>query len=415
MRHQGEKLTILARKALYDDLAQSQLDSQFLNKLSTKPPVSEGNTVLNHFIVTASHKNTLRLFEEHFAIRNLKLTHDLQAGISGLLLEGPSGIGKSEMVIEYLRTSGFQDGYTADSMRDTTHRYYRLTPTHLAEMERVILKAYHEGAVVIIDELNTLPLEKMLNSLLSEGTDLQGDLPRKKGFFVVATQNPTFFKGRQILSGAFLNRFHRVVLPPYPREELIEILIEKGQKGETAKALVDKFERDVQQAKEDYQIPPTPRELLKVANEFLEQPDCHEIQEKIDDRTKIIGHDQIADSNERAKITEKINLAANSYLYWMSKHATGTRGITRFSHWYHGESGRKRAGELLEAANDSNQDLQSIKKILAKAFRASSDHKHSLSRYLLSEFGGQKISSLENKTDEEFANLKRRFDITLSR
>jgi MoxR-like ATPase len=270
-KNQGKALEVLAREALYDDLAQSQLDSQFLNELSTAPSIEE-NITLNNFIVTTSRKNTLRLFEEHLAIRDLKLTCNLQAGVSGLLLEGPSGIGKSDMVIEYLRAKGFQDGYTADPIRSTTQRYYRLTPTHLAEMERVILKAYHEGAVVIIDELNTLPLEKILNSLLSEGIDSNG----KKGFFVVATQNPTSFEGRQILSNAFLNRFHKVILPSYPRKELIEILMRKGLKAETAKVLVDKFKKDVQEAKEHHQIPPTPGELFKVANEFVDEHDRHE-------------------------------------------------------------------------------------------------------------------------------------------
>jgi hypothetical protein len=152
---------------------------------------------------------------------------------------------------------------------------------HPAEMEKVILKACHEGAVVIIDELNSLPLEKMLNSLLSEGIDSQDN--SKKGFFVVATQNPASFEGRQILSGAFFNRFHKVVLPSYPREELIEIVMKKGLKTEAAEALADKFEKDIQESKKNHKAPPSPRELFKAANEFVEAHDCHEIQQEVPD------------------------------------------------------------------------------------------------------------------------------------
>jgi hypothetical protein len=112
-------------------------------------------------------------------------------------------------------------------------------------------------------------------------------------------------------------------------------------------------------------------------------------------------------------IREKIKLAVVTYLEWMKIYAIGTRGVTRFSHWYHGESGRKRASELLAITKDVNQDLRGIQEALAKAFRASSIHKHSLSRYLLAEFG-QGISSVQNLTDKEFANLKNSFDITLA-
>jgi Ran GTPase-activating protein (RanGAP) involved in mRNA processing and transport len=126
-----------------------------------------------------------------------------------------------------------------------------------------------------------------------------------------------------------------------------------------------------------------------------------------------IGFDSdhtIAGSDEKALIRQKINRAligdGDTYLNWMRQHAKGIRGITRFSHWYHGESGAKRARELLNIANDDNQDVESIKEALAKAIKASSIHKHSLSRYLIAEFIGQEISSLQELPDKEFTHMK---------
>jgi Ran GTPase-activating protein (RanGAP) involved in mRNA processing and transport len=121
------------------------------------------------------------------------------------------------------------------------------------------------------------------------------------------------------------------------------------------------------------------------------------------------GH-TIADSDAKALIRQKINRAligdGDTYLNWMRQHAKGIRGITRFSHWYHGKSGTKRARALLDIANDDNQDIESIKKALAKVIKASSAHKHSLSRYLIAEFIGHEISTLQELPDKKFAEMK---------
>jgi ankyrin repeat protein len=76
---------------------------------------------------------------------------------------------------------------------------------------------------------------------------------------------------------------------------------------------------------------------------------------------KIMGHDQIAASIEtaiRQQIAEKIKQAANSYLNRKCKNATGTRGITRSSHWYRVESGAESACESSDTVNDNYQDLK---------------------------------------------------------
>jgi MoxR-like ATPase len=218
--------------------------------------------------VTESRKNTLRLLDDHFAIRESKINHKITAGISSFLLEGPSGIGKSEMAIEYLHAQNYQNGFEADSEIDSTHRYYHITPTNPVVMEEILVKAFHEGAVVIIDEFNTLPLEKILNSLMSEGTDPQGQKAKKEGFFVVATQNPISFAGRKALSDPMDKRVHKIELPTYPDHELIEILHKKGLGETKAIDLVDDYNIQRKKASYSHELP-TPRDLFNYAGKII--------------------------------------------------------------------------------------------------------------------------------------------------
>lgn len=95
----------------------------------------------------------------------------------------------------------------------------------------------------------------------------------------------------------------------------------------------------------------------------------------------------------------------DSYLGWMSKHATGTRGITRFSHWFHGASGIERARRLLEIANDSTATYSEILDQLKSTFHQSSYHKHSLSRYLLAQFT-ETPQLVMGASDDKFRGMK---------
>jgi 2-polyprenyl-6-methoxyphenol hydroxylase-like FAD-dependent oxidoreductase len=96
----------------------------------------------------------------------------------------------------------------------------------------------------------------------------------------------------------------------------------------------------------------------------------------------------------------------NSYLGWMGRKATGTRGITRFSHWFHGDSGVERARNLLEIANNPEATYEEILSHLQSTFEDSSYHKHSLSRYLVAQFNRQNFANVKSMDDNDFDEIK---------
>jgi hypothetical protein len=65
------------------------------------------------------------------------------------------------------------------------------------------------------------------------------------------------------------------------------------------------------------------------------------------------------------KTIKAIRQAIEGYLNWMERHAQGTRGLTRFSHWYHGDSGVRRAHALLAIVlQNLGCDAKSTKNLL---------------------------------------------------
>jgi MoxR-like ATPase len=123
--------------------------------------------------------------------------------------------------------------------------------------------------MVLVEEFNTQVHEQLLNALLS-GYDLDGNPPKKPGFCLIGTQNPTTFHGRQPLSMALDNRLMFLALNHYSLNELIEILIEKFQfPQEDAKALTQEY-----MSARDYALaqglfpPPNPRNLMKKSEEI---------------------------------------------------------------------------------------------------------------------------------------------------
>ena len=81
----------------------------------------------------------------------------------------------------------------------------------------------------------------------------------------------------------------------------------------------------------------------------------------------------------------KDNPQNDSYLNWMNTNAKGTRGFSRFSHWHHGTSGKRRAIELFDAVNCEEYNYENIFGILnalSNVFHYSSHTDHSLRAYL---------------------------------
>jgi hypothetical protein len=212
------------------------------------------------FFTTKKRVNPIRILNNLFAMRDTKLKSNEAMAVNGLLLEGDPGIGKSLMAIEYLKSQGFQDGNLSPH---TDKLYYHLTPTDPIKMRETLEKAFHAGAVVIIDEINTMSLESILNPLLS-GVDSKGAEATKPGFFVIGTQNPISFDKRQVFSTALLNRFKKLDLKNYEKEDL-ETIVNKiqGNPSKDSEKLVDDYLAAREYAKQHNKSPePTPRDLF---------------------------------------------------------------------------------------------------------------------------------------------------------
>lgn len=197
------------------------------------------------FILTESRKIPLRNLDQQLQLRQLNIDHPelkLKGGAAGMLFEGPAGIGKTKMVTEFLTTSGYQNPedpfYRADQ---SNHVFYHIIPSMDPEkVQSLLVKAFHSGAIVVIDEFSSFNLEKILNRLMS-GVDMEGNAAEKQGFFVVATQNPITYKGRQALSPAMENRFVKISLPEYTTDELMQIAAKKGLSVYLATQLVEDY------------------------------------------------------------------------------------------------------------------------------------------------------------------------------
>jgi len=184
------------------------------------------------FCVTASRQPIITALHDFLAWRNIRrsgpieLASTLTGGVSGLLLEGPSGIGKTELVLWFLNTQGYQalSGDKTYTKAEIDRGYY-LIPMSLGEEERRILwhKAAAEGAFVVTDEINTGPLmQDLLITLFAknaESTPID-----QSGLFLIAMQNPPTFPGRVTASQTLSHRWLTMDVPRYEESEIKTII-----------------------------------------------------------------------------------------------------------------------------------------------------------------------------------------------
>jgi len=236
---------------------------------------------LQDFYVTSSRIDPLNILHTFLSLRESRqnkthFRHESQrsGGLGGVILESAPGQGKSEMVIALLRTRG----YTTD---DLQKRYYHLPASMSStKKEELLLIAFNQGAVVVIDEINCFPInEKLLNALLM-GTTPEGQKAAYPGFMIIGTQNPITLAGRNNFSTAIYRRLLKIELPNYSRDEMLEIIAHQGILPENASDLVSAHE-SIQESK------PAFREVLSIAKIYQKLLDSAIKTAKIGDVTAI--------------------------------------------------------------------------------------------------------------------------------
>ncbi len=192
-----------------------------------------------------------------------------------MVLTGEPGIGKSEMVIAILRQHGYKEAHfrlilkaqTSDTDLGNKIFYRMPVSLPLSVKQALLLKAFNEGTVVVVDELNSSPMmERWFNDLLMGKNPLNGNPPLHPGFMLIGTQNPANKAGRRRASTAFARRIIQETVPSYPHQEMCEILIKQGLNQKVAKQLVRTYEDNREYAKHQHLEPePTFRDLLAAA------------------------------------------------------------------------------------------------------------------------------------------------------
>ncbi len=233
-------------------------------------------------------------------------------GLGGIVIEGAPGIGKSELVTHSLVAHGYQEEKDYKNPSLLEKPFYRISASLSPnEKEALLLKAFHEGAIVVIDEINSSPmLERLLNNLLM-GKTPDNQRPRKPGFLVIGTQNPVTMAGRRAASAALQRRLMAVELPEYSNNEMKVILIQKGVNALDADIMVNAYEKNRTHAIQHHLIPiPTFRDLMRVAENELKALDKPVVQKTT---SPILQQQQREASNDAAHQAELALILARLY------------------------------------------------------------------------------------------------------
>ena len=221
---------------------------EFNQIFGDSPLESQENTVLkkglSDYVLTPSRQEVCHLLTDVLALRESRQCPNANGaqrygGLNGVIIEGPSGIGKSQLVSELLEGLGFSNIRLRDARQESGKYFYKMPATMSFKLKcDMLLTAFDNGDVIVIDEINSSPMmEELLNTLLM-GKSPQGKEPTRAGFTIVGTQNPPTMGGRCTASTALLRRLITVKLPAYTSQEMLDILTHQGIPAENARTLL---------------------------------------------------------------------------------------------------------------------------------------------------------------------------------
>ncbi|OGT46680.1 MAG: hypothetical protein A3E82_01165 [Gammaproteobacteria bacterium RIFCSPHIGHO2_12_FULL_38_11] len=250
---------------------------------------------LNGFTLTASRFPQYKQLLTLLAVRRFKRELPIDApdgarfgGVNGSVFIAAPGLGKSEFITKTLESEAYIDDLITPNTHDEIEVkrqgmvYHPFPPDANEDQMLFILdKAFHEGLILIVDEIDSCPLEKYFNACLT-GFDRFGNKAKKAGFTMLCTANGAHNKGRGLLTEPFLSRFLVMEFEEYSRDELIQILqakfVNQGfgikylQETGLKKKLIDYIVDDflTQQNKQKFETPPTFRELEAFCKKYFE-------------------------------------------------------------------------------------------------------------------------------------------------
>jgi predicted AAA+ superfamily ATPase len=228
------------------------------------------------FLITPSRQCIVQQIQERLelhlwrksTIHQLNETQ-LYGGLGGILITGEPGEGKSVLVVAALVRAGLQEKKPTHLTTATSDNgiFYRMPVSMgLSEKKALLIQAWNEGAIVIIDEINTSPMmEQYLNALLMGRHPETGQRPQNPGFMVIGTQNSMSSAGRRAASTALLRRVTSVTVTPYQPDEMKDILIQKGIESTEADDMVEAYIKQREHAIINHLSPlPCFRDLLRI-------------------------------------------------------------------------------------------------------------------------------------------------------
>ncbi len=211
-----------------------ELQNKVLVAISERLHEPQQSIESKNFISTSATKEVERALG---AALNIKLGQKLgyfpqqSVGLNGVLIEGDSGTGKSELIAAMLASKEITEikiGEISDSQKQ---RFYKIDANlPLEQKKEIIVKAFENGDIVWIDEINSCiddGLEKILNAALTgDHPDGKKDAP-KPGFMLISSVNSAGLEGRSLISPALL---HRTIQPSvkslkeYSQDDLSKIV-----------------------------------------------------------------------------------------------------------------------------------------------------------------------------------------------
>lgn len=251
--------------------------------------------------IPAERYHTMRLLHDQIDLWHRTRDDKALAEIcpQAIVLEGPSGIGKSQTVADFFAHYGYQNGKqlthdninTSDDKReDKPHElpkiYLHVTSMNMTKMLTRIKQIPAQQAIILwFDEYNVTATQDRMK--------LMQLIDERKNLFLIATQNSMGFMDRKKLLSDELIRLSPVPFKDYTRQAYVDIikLATNTQHQETQKIIIIEQEVDCYlqakaHAQKNYLIPPTLRDLRAGVEKKL----CLQAEMPISQQTAPIGY-----------------------------------------------------------------------------------------------------------------------------